>query len=329
VSVDPLQFEYPELTPFQYASNRPITGIDLDGLEFSNPQDQMHVQRGVKINYSKGGGLSLSLFGGYSAKFQSGKGFGGMAAFNVSANLNFKGLGTSPNNNFSFNLTGTPSITLGYGQGESMNLNLFTAQSGSSITNSFDTSITYGHNYILSSGRNSDGSGRSQAIGAAAIKIGSFQAAGYNDTRRAPFFSPIESDQYYSAGVKASFKQGGYSLNYSFDLYYGMSFQKATYDEDRIINGQNYDNQSFYDMLSNKGIERFTLSNDIGIIKMGSRTGFKSFWPSNKMHDSMKSESEKVFDATFHHLFVPYEDGSYKPSSKRILEYLNGSTYEE
>jgi RHS repeat-associated protein len=36
VSVDPLQFKYPELTPFQYASNRPVTGIDLDGLEFVN-----------------------------------------------------------------------------------------------------------------------------------------------------------------------------------------------------------------------------------------------------------------------------------------------------
>ena len=33
VSVDPLQFEYPELTPFQYASNRPISATDLDGEE--------------------------------------------------------------------------------------------------------------------------------------------------------------------------------------------------------------------------------------------------------------------------------------------------------
>ena len=33
VSVDPLQLKYPELSPYQYASNRPITAIDLDGLE--------------------------------------------------------------------------------------------------------------------------------------------------------------------------------------------------------------------------------------------------------------------------------------------------------
>ena len=34
LSVDPISNEYPELTPFQFASNRPIEGIDLDGLEF-------------------------------------------------------------------------------------------------------------------------------------------------------------------------------------------------------------------------------------------------------------------------------------------------------
>ena len=32
-SVDPLQKKYPELTPYQYASNTPIQAVDLDGLE--------------------------------------------------------------------------------------------------------------------------------------------------------------------------------------------------------------------------------------------------------------------------------------------------------
>jgi RHS repeat-associated protein len=34
LSVDPITEEYPELTPYQFASNRPIDGIDLDGLEW-------------------------------------------------------------------------------------------------------------------------------------------------------------------------------------------------------------------------------------------------------------------------------------------------------
>jgi RHS repeat-associated protein len=33
LSVDPLKKEYPELTPYQFASNTPIQAIDLDGLE--------------------------------------------------------------------------------------------------------------------------------------------------------------------------------------------------------------------------------------------------------------------------------------------------------
>jgi RHS repeat-associated protein len=52
VSVDPLQFKYPELTPFQYASNRPVTGIDLDGLEFYR-KDETVIKLGISsINWN-------------------------------------------------------------------------------------------------------------------------------------------------------------------------------------------------------------------------------------------------------------------------------------
>lgn len=34
LSVDPISGKYPMLTPYQFASNNPIAGIDLDGLEF-------------------------------------------------------------------------------------------------------------------------------------------------------------------------------------------------------------------------------------------------------------------------------------------------------
>jgi RHS repeat-associated protein len=33
VSVDPLQFKYPHYTPYQYAGNKPVSYVDLDGLE--------------------------------------------------------------------------------------------------------------------------------------------------------------------------------------------------------------------------------------------------------------------------------------------------------
>jgi RHS repeat-associated protein len=34
LSVDPITRQYPQLTPYQYASNRPIDGFDIDGLEW-------------------------------------------------------------------------------------------------------------------------------------------------------------------------------------------------------------------------------------------------------------------------------------------------------
>ena len=37
ISVDPLQFEYPHYTPYQYAGNKPISYIDLDGREEIKP----------------------------------------------------------------------------------------------------------------------------------------------------------------------------------------------------------------------------------------------------------------------------------------------------
>ena len=36
LSVDPISAKYSELTPYQFASNRPIDGINLDGLEYLN-----------------------------------------------------------------------------------------------------------------------------------------------------------------------------------------------------------------------------------------------------------------------------------------------------
>lgn len=57
LSVDPITKQYPELTPYQFASNRPIDGIDLDGLEWAPPMkvgpDGKHVVDGeaaIKIH---------------------------------------------------------------------------------------------------------------------------------------------------------------------------------------------------------------------------------------------------------------------------------------
>ena len=42
-SMDPITKKYPELTPYQFASNRPIDGIDLDGLEHYSTTDGVYM----------------------------------------------------------------------------------------------------------------------------------------------------------------------------------------------------------------------------------------------------------------------------------------------
>ena len=59
-SIDPLTKKYPELTPYQFASNRPIDGIDQDGLEFepywstSAPQKQHEYEKQLRQQNPQG-----------------------------------------------------------------------------------------------------------------------------------------------------------------------------------------------------------------------------------------------------------------------------------
>ena len=58
VSVDPLQFKYPYYTPYQYAGNKPITYIDLDGGEEKEKEEVPKVtvyknKNSIKIGKSK------------------------------------------------------------------------------------------------------------------------------------------------------------------------------------------------------------------------------------------------------------------------------------
>ncbi|ATL48213.1 hypothetical protein COR50_14150 [Chitinophaga caeni] len=46
LSVDPLSPDYPELTPYQYANNSPVTNIDVDGLEDANSNVVTATKRG-------------------------------------------------------------------------------------------------------------------------------------------------------------------------------------------------------------------------------------------------------------------------------------------
>ena len=56
ISVDPITAQYPELTPYQFASNTPIQAVDLDGLEGVRATDLNDCGRGG--SGGMGGGMS-------------------------------------------------------------------------------------------------------------------------------------------------------------------------------------------------------------------------------------------------------------------------------
>jgi RHS repeat-associated protein len=57
LSVDPLTSKYPELTPYQFASNTPIAAIDIDGLEgggaYEIPQEKFGYVNPMKVTQSE------------------------------------------------------------------------------------------------------------------------------------------------------------------------------------------------------------------------------------------------------------------------------------
>ncbi|HCT85675.1 MAG TPA: hypothetical protein DF296_10815, partial [Candidatus Margulisbacteria bacterium] len=52
VSVDPLQLKYPHYTPYQYAGNKPVSYIDLDGLEEAPSNTEIYRPEAVNTNYT-------------------------------------------------------------------------------------------------------------------------------------------------------------------------------------------------------------------------------------------------------------------------------------
>ena len=58
--MDPLTKDYPMLTPYQFASNRPIDGVDLDGLEWMMKINSENGKTEIQVNvtFNKFDGLS-------------------------------------------------------------------------------------------------------------------------------------------------------------------------------------------------------------------------------------------------------------------------------
>lgn len=113
-------------------------------------------------------------------------------------------------------------------------------------------------------------------------------------------------------------------------MFYGKSNRNATYKDDLIIDGKNYDNQNKYDMKLNNAVETINITIPGSVfgenysmpnISIGyGRTGEKAMWPSNKMHESMTDDEDdtkhfhylKVEEPTTPVWRVDFDSNSYK-----------------
>ncbi len=80
LSVDPIAREYPELTPYQFASNTPLQAVDLDGLEAAGVgpglgMDQLQSQKANEITgegmIAAGKGVGESLYNSVVGLYQA------------------------------------------------------------------------------------------------------------------------------------------------------------------------------------------------------------------------------------------------------------------
>ncbi|ELY2018347.1 hypothetical protein SL053_002268 [Flavobacterium psychrophilum] len=290
---------------------------------------------GFKFSFSLNGGFSASLYAGLQKEIARAGDVHLMTSMNAALTYFGPGsVGTSKASPHLFNASLTPAFTLGYKTGNALNMNLFNSFSGSGVDNPYEYAFTLGSTGVLSSGKvtskydkdgnrvkdpynSQDNPNRHQIIGGAAIKIGNFMISSYNDIYKLPLFIGMDSDQYWSAGVNIQAKlTDKINMAYAFDLYYGKSNNKNPFNLDKYIDGQNYDHQSLFDILLNRGQETFSYTDAAGYFNQATNFGYGTFWPSNKMHDTIAfpekpkepKEPIKPIDNTNEKLSIKYEE---------------------
>lgn len=284
---------------------------DYENPSISSGPGDPPLNMGLKFSFSLNGGFSASLYAGISKEVARAGDLHLMPSLNAA--LTYYGYGAPGTSSLSrhlFNATLTPAMTLGVKTGNSLNMNLFTNFTGSGVNNPYEYAFTVGSTGVLSSGKvtntydkagnrikdpynSQDNPNRNQIVGGASIKLGNFMISSYNDIYKLPLFLGMDSDQYWSAGVNMQAKlTDKISMAYAFDLYYGKSNNKNPYNLDKNIDGQNYDHQKLFDVLLNRGQETFSFTDADGNLNQSTKFGYGTFWPSNKMHNTIAFPTE-------------------------------------
>jgi RHS repeat-associated protein len=167
LGVDPLAHKGPNLTPYAFTHNNPVTLVDPDGM-------WPNVGFGIGFRTNFTGGYSVSVAMGISQR-----GRDAMGSINMSFSAYNYGLGTTHGSGGSYSrqmdLVISPALTMGTGEGRALPLNTFSNNMPSGVFNNFEGSGTLASNFVLNS------NGRNQRVGFAGGKIGSASFGMYND----------------------------------------------------------------------------------------------------------------------------------------------------
>ncbi len=229
LSVDPIAKEYPELTPYQYASNRPIESVDKDGEERVSYQFSAN----FAVNFSdQGPRFRVSTSAGVGITYGAVQ-----AAATTSLNIYNGGLGTAgKSSQAQFDVSGGGYLTLGGGSFRASSVKTINNKTESPIENEYAASITMGNAWTYSSATNR---GNKQLF--FNFKTGPVTVDYHNDDRLfnkgsiiAKLFGGSGKDEDWSGGVSITLNSNALGLgdvygkiSYGFETFTGVGTYKG------------------------------------------------------------------------------------------------------
>jgi hypothetical protein len=236
ISVDPLQFKYPIYTPFQYAGNKPISYIDLDGAEEKKTNfisGSLWARFSVNFSYNFGHKNTSHYNLGFST---SAGAIGNIGKFSTQVSLNFSSMLTNGGLTMPYGKTGgtrselivSPALNIGFGNTYfPVKVNYLHGNASSSLSNPTPYSFTYSwNNHFTSDGRN-------QTTGTYGIRIKSVYLNILEDNKA--WFGADTKDRYWTGSGNLNFHlKNGTDYTFATDTYTGESINRDELNDKEI-----------------------------------------------------------------------------------------------
>ncbi|MBS1563616.1 MAG: hypothetical protein JST39_04470 [Bacteroidetes bacterium] len=271
-SIDPLVKKYPELTPYQFASDKPTSSNDYDGAESLD----YRFGASFTLSYSSGGlhfNIATSAGLGYTMKAVQ-------AASSVNVNVYNGGLGTAGNSHkVQFDVSAALYLTAGAGAFASSQITTINSRTESPIPNRYAASASLGNAYSFSSGLAGDGADGYNKNLFFNFKAGPLSATYSNDDKLfknklvASIIGGSGRDKSYTTSLTATLNTDALGLGRTFgnvtygtDIFTGIGTYNGKEAPQPLGGGVNTKGNIFYDQTPyqrslNKSMKFLTIGN--------------------------------------------------------------------